>query len=182
VLAKLNYCGPFDVNGMLTKEGFTFLEWTPRWGSGVTEFFCHSCKDLGHILWAIANGEDAPAFIKDGQVVALVNSREEDLSETVLDVIMAKDKSIPYLSDDSSFWCDCVAQTQDGRWVALPIQKDEHRKGRYVAHAPTFEEAISKIDSLAKQVRIAECFVDSARAQKELSKRIETVYNYVISK
>jgi biotin carboxylase len=81
LLQKLEHRGMFDVNGMLTSAGeFVFLEWTPRWGSGITEFFCHAAMDLGELLRCVATGEDCPLVMPEveGKVVALVNTREQD--------------------------------------------------------------------------------------------------------
>ena len=182
-LQALEYRGPFDVNGMLTPSGeFVFLEWTPRWGSGITEFFCHSAMDLGELLRSVATGEDCPLLMPEveGKVVVLVNVREEDNAENILSIILPKGQDMPVLDPSGvSFWIDNAAKTNEGKWVVLPVSKDEHRKGRYCAHAATLEEAIKLVDKLAETCKIAECFIDTARAMQELDKRVKTIYGHI---
>jgi hypothetical protein len=181
-LASMNYRGIVDLNGMLVGDEFYYLEFTPRWGTGITEFFCHAVEDMGELLLATATGDDTPLLKSgiDSRIALVVNARDEDSDGLALLDIAAKDAlQVPaFRAGDTSFWCDSVCRCTDGKLVSLPIQRDERRKGRYVAVADSLESAVEKIEDLNRDIKICGTSLETARAVDELKDRVETIYQY----
>lgn len=182
VLRQHKFKGSIDINGFLTKEGWRAIEFTPRWGDGTTEFFCHAAPDMGKLLHAVATGGDAPAIRKDikGRLGVLVNAQaDEGLSTPVAMNLPDPDASSPVVrSGSSSFWTIWPARTKDG-WVNLPVHgQREKRVGSYVAVADSLDKAFKDIDELSGKASVASVRTEIGRSREDLSSKINKIYRY----
>jgi phosphoribosylamine--glycine ligase len=173
VLSSHKYHGSVDINGFLTEDDeYRPIEWTPRWGGGTTEFFCHATPDLGKLLYACATGGEAQVLSDNvkGKIGVIVNARDEsDEMDTPMDVILPKGKMPPFFLDSSSsFWVMWPTKTKRG-WMSLPvIGEQERRVGMYVTIADTFDKALDKVDAVSEEAKIAGSVVESGRMEDEL--------------
>jgi hypothetical protein len=185
VLASHTYHGSFDINGFLTEDDeYRPIEWTPRWGGGTTEFFCHVTPDLGKLLYACATGGTAPVLSESakGKVGVIVNAKDESEDmDTPMDVILPKGKGPPFfLNKDASFWVMWPTKTKRG-WMSLPVLGEQMRRvGMYVAIGDTFDQALDKVDDVAEEAKIAGTVVESGRMEEELKELMERGHEYII--
>ena len=176
-LAAQDYRGPFDINGMVGADGrLTYLEWTPRWGAGMTEFMCHATENLAALLEASATGGQARLLRKDlAPLTLVVNARVDDPDE-ICDVILPRGGAMPVAEADRSFWADNAGFAR--AWHVFPLQRGEHRRARYVADAATVDDAAIKIEELAGRARLVDSYVDTAAAVAVLRDRADELADY----
>jgi phosphoribosylamine-glycine ligase len=178
--AKRKFRGLVNINGMLTDDGeYRPVEWTPRWGNGLTEFFCHSVSDLGEMLLGVATGrkvETVRSALKD-RMVLIVDAKTEEIPEHALDIVTTED--LPVVRKNSSFWATYPAKIRD-KWLSLPVVNDRfgRRVAAYVADAPTLDKAFREVDALAGDVSVSGAMVLSGMARKELTKRVDRIQRF----
>lgn len=182
-LHDAKYRGPLDINGMLVDGEFHYLEWTPRWGMGMTEFYCHAAENLGEMLRAVATGREALPVAKkyQGKVAAVLNVRDESYEyDNFLDVTLPKGEDLPVIRENASFWVMWPAKSPEGRWVSLPVHTRERRKAAYVGFGSSFAAAVGEAESLADEALLSQAAVDGSRTLKELSKRVDSVQRHML--
>lgn len=187
-LAKYHYRGSFDMNGFLTAEGeWRPVEWTPRWGSGTTEFLAHACPDLGALMYAAATGGNAPVIDPrlKGKFVVIVNARHDDEDSQMTsptDIIMPEGpegETLPVIRENSSFWARWPARTEEG-WLSLPVLGPiERRTGEYVGEGDDLEAALRAVDDLADDVQVSGSHVEIGRAREELAPQVNIVMEFM---
>jgi hypothetical protein len=182
-LKEAKHRGMFDINGMLVGDKFYYLEWTPRWGCGMTEFFCHCTEDLGKLLLGVATGKSGiPVHERYmGKVATIVNVRMEDGDLTVpLEITLPPGRELPLIDELVSFFPTWPARMAGGRWLNLAVQPKPPRRGGYVGIGDTLPDAVKLVEDLADEAHINQAIVDSPRILKELQKRVDTIYRYVL--
>jgi phosphoribosylamine-glycine ligase len=180
LFAKKRFRGIVSINGMLGDDGkFRPVEWTPRWGNGLTEMYCHAVPNLGELLYAVATGGNAQVVKREmrDHVVLIVDAKTEEIPDTPLDIIT--DSALPLVTKNSSFWATYPARIR-GKWVSLPVNEDRfgRRVAAYVANAPTLDKSFELVDDLTDRVSVSGATVMSGMARKELTKRIERVQEF----
>lgn len=185
VLRKYRFRGSIDINGFLTKDGYRSIEFTPRWGNGTTEFFCHAAPDLGKLLYAVAAGKKADDLRGDivGRVGVCVDAKVEAKFEGPEPVgLLDPDASTPAVrSDNVSLWPIWPGRTRAG-WMSLPVHgtRRELRGGSYVATADSVDRALRAIDLFSKDVFISGTHADIGRAREDLTSKVDKVYRYTM--
>lgn len=181
VLAANNYRGPFDINGILGEDGsYHPIEWTMRWGAGLTEAFCHGVEDMGNFLRACATGGDDYPFRAafKGKVLAVANIVLDEDQDRPLQVFLPKGKKLPLLTKDSSLWVTWPAVIGD-RVFSLPILKDTVTNiATYVGVGKDLGDAMKQVAALAEEAEIADCSMTPEALERELGGRIETYYRH----
>lgn len=175
VLKKGKLRGPFDINGMVVDGKFYYLEWTMRWGCGMTDFFCHATEDLGELLRGVATGGPGVPVRAElmGKMATSILLRydDDDCDEASLTVGLPEGESLPVIKPDVSFFVTWPGKSPDGKWMSLPVLPTK-RRGMYVAVADTLEECLRKVDIMSDSYYIPQGAVEVARARKELAKRV----------
>lgn len=182
-LRAAKYRGPLDINGMLVDGEFVYLEWTPRWGMGMTEFYCHAAENLGEMLRAVATGREALPVAEKyrDRVAAILNVRDESYeNDNFLDVTLPEGQNLPVVRDNASFWVMWPAKSPEGRWISLPVHTREKRKAAYVGFGADFPAAVAAAEKLAEEALISTAAVDGSRTLKELSKRVDAVQRHML--
>lgn len=176
VLAEVNYRGSFDINGILDEKGrYRPIEWTARWGSGTTEFFCHAPDDLGELLLAAATGEDYDPIGKTarGKLGVLINLKDEDAMDAPRE-ILCPDDAVPYVyGKDASFWPIWPGLPVELPWLSVPVHpQSERRIASYVGFGPDLKSALGKIRALASKATISGAAFEFGRAREDLESKI----------
>jgi hypothetical protein len=176
ILSELNYIGPFSINGIFDGKTFNYLEWTMRFGAGLTDFFCHTTSDLYNL---ISNKSGIVAKDKDNQLIVIVNARIVEPDQSKDNILLVDTESLPVVNKNSSLWIDNVYCDGD-KYMVLPVNPEENRKGRYVANATTLDEAVDLIEDLESEASIAECAIAVEELRKDTEERINIIRKYLV--
>ena len=156
VLKKHRFCGPLDVNVIVSEEGKLFqLEATPRWGFDAepTWFFTSLDMELGQFFSDFARGQLAeiplkPGFAAGVRVTIPPYPSDDSKSPSGLPILGLSDKA---LSD--WFYCyDCM-KTSEGSLVSAGSYG---LIGVACAYDGDLHSAMMKATERAKQVHISE--------------------------
>lgn len=178
VLSAHKYRGPFAINGFWTNEGYRTIEWTPRWGSGTTEFFCHAPTDLGELLLAVATGKKLDGDIFDpvlkGKTVIIVKATDFGADpQAAVPIRVPKGKDLPIFDiKTGSYWACFPTKSEDGQWMSLPLPEDHTIcSGMYVGVGGSLREAFEQVDALADEVGVAGAAPETGSAREDLEKK-----------
>lgn len=176
VLRDVGYRGTFDINGILDESGdYRPIEWTARWGSGTTEFFCHAPDDLGELLLAAATGKayDPIGDAVEGKLGVLINLRDEGDMQAPSEIV-PKDDSQPYVfHEEASFWPIWPGAPRELPWLSFPVHpQSERRVASYVGIGSDLRSALKQIRTLADEVSISGMAFEFGRARDDLESKI----------
>lgn len=177
VLAKAGFQGFIDINGILSEGVFRPIEFTPRWGKGMTEFLCFTAKDLGAVLHATATGKEATPFVSvRGKVVALINAMVEP-QKGVTSVEVKAPKGLPDIRKDAAFMVEWMCRGSDGKWIAFP-NEEERRLGMYVGLGADLDAALKKCKDLSSEVFIPDSGMAPAQLKADVEGRMDRVSRF----
>jgi hypothetical protein len=173
VLREAGFRGLIDLNGILVGRTFRPIEFTPRWGKGMTEFACFAAPDLGEVLQAVATGGKVNPYESglNGKVVALVNSIVH--GETVHEITTPD--GIPVLRKDSGFFVEWPTRNSEGRWLALPCDVLDKRWSMYLGVGKDLDAALAKAEAMSKEVYIADSGIAPAQLKDDVEAGMDRV-------
>ena len=180
---KTGYIGYVDINLMLTENKLYFLEWTIRFGGGVSEILFQSVEDLGEFFMNLIDGEDKPINLipeitDDKQFNLGIAVRVgKDNSNTMKEIITPEVGKLP-IYRNCSLWISYPYMDEEGRLYVLPNQADKDKTiGFITSLGDDLDSAIETADSLYGSMTILGSDFNIGSFEDEMNDRIKSIVN-----